>query len=369
MKATRKSLRRPSGAPTISHVAKLAGVSAMTVSRVINQDPVVRSDTLQKVRDAITALNYVPNSAARSLAAADLTRLAFFYANPSASYLSEFLIGILDEIGLSNIQLLIEKSEVDAEHLSALDRLINSKIDGVILPPPLCDMKSVIDRILEAGLAVVVVGVKNVEVSSVSIDDYQAALDQTRHLIGLGHDRIGFVTGNMNHFASHERLRGYQDALAEAALPQEPAMVADGLFTYASGIEAARQLIEAPHRPTAIFASNDEMAAACIAVAHQNGLDVPEDLTVCGFDDTLLATTIWPSVTTIHQPISAMSRAAVAILIREIRARRSGQIVTPVHEVLDYTMIRRESDAPPPDRVRPFDTARHNRRTGASLTE
>ena len=351
-----KALRRQSGAPTISHVADLAGVSVMTVSRVINQDPVVKPETLERVRGAIKTLNYVPNSAARSLAAADATRLAFFYSNPSSSYLSEFLVGILDELGQSNVQMIIEKSEMIADHIEPLNRLIAARADGVILPPPLSDQGPVIDRIRQAGLNVVAVGVKNPDISSVTIDDFSAAFEMTSRLIGFSHKRIGFITGDMNHAASHERLRGYQAALSQHGLERDDQLIKTGHYTFASGIEAARALIQLDQRPTAIFASNDEMAAASIAVAHQGGLDVPKDISICGFDDTLLATTIWPSITTIHQPIADMSKAAVGLLLRDIRARRSHQSIEPEHKVLPHSLVARESDGPPPKTRKPLRT-------------
>ena len=125
--------------------------------------------------------------------------------------------------------------------------------------------------------------------------------------------------------------------------------IAEGLFTYRSGLDAADQLLELAEPPSAIFASNDDMAAATVAIAHRRGLDVPGDLTVCGFDDTALATTIWPELTTIRQPVTEMSRIAVELLVHAIRmqkAGRSAEIKEP-HLLADYALIRRQSDAAP----------------------
>ena len=185
------------------------------------------------------------------------------------------------------------------------------------------------------------------DVSVVRIDDQAAAAAMTRHLIGLGHRRIGFILGNPLHKASEQRLIGFRAAMTEAGLAVQDHYVVQGAFTYRSGLDAANVLLTMAERPSAIFASNDDMAAATVAVAHRMHLDVPRELTVCGFDDTDFARSIWPELTTIHQPIAEMSRRAVEMLVRKIRDRRAGKDVTPEEALLDFTLIQRESDAPP----------------------
>ena len=179
---------------------------------------------------------------------------------------------------------------------------------------------------------------------SVSIDDFAAAYAMTRHVLSLGHRRIGFILGNPAQTASANRLAGYRSALEDAGIAFADSLTAQGVFTYRSGLDAAEQLLALEVAPTAIFASNDDMAAATVAVAHRRGLDVPGDLTVCGFDDTTLATAIWPELTTIHQPIADMSRAAVEMLVSNIRRQ---QALQERHQLLDFTLIRRQSDAAP----------------------
>ena len=349
----RSGSSRQSGAPTIADVAALAGVSTMTVSRVINAEGNVRAATREAVNAAIAQLNYAPNPAARSLAGAAQLRLGLLYSNPSAAYLSEFLVGSLDQSGRSDIQLVVQKCEIGDHEREVAEQMIRGGIDGVILPPPLCDSPIVLEALIAAKVPTVVVatGCPPAECAAVSIDDCSAAHAMTRHLIELGHARIGFITGNPNLTASGERLRGYRTALEEAGLAYEEALVAPGLFTYRSGLDAADELLDRADPPTAIFASNDDMAAATVAVAHRRGLDVPGDLTVCGFDDSALATTIWPELTTIHQPIADMSRAAVELLAGQLRARRAGAGEVR-HMTLDYTLIRRQSDAAPRRRPR-----------------
>jgi LacI family transcriptional regulator len=343
--------RRQRTAPTITDVAEAAGVSPMTVSRVVNGEANVREATREAVNAAIARLGYAPNRAARSLAGAEEQRIALLYSNPSAAYLSEFLMGGLDGVGRGHAQLVVEQCETGEQAERAIDHLILTGIDGVVLPPPLCDSDAVIDALHAAGIPLVVVasGRPRTDVPAVSIDDARAAHDMTHHLIELGHRRIGFIAGNPNQSASERRLEGYRAALAQAGLPSDPALITTGLFTYRSGLDAAEQLLALDDRPTAIFASNDDMAAAAVAIAHRHGLDVPGDVTVCGFDDTPLATTIWPALTTIRQPIRDMSRAAVQLLMADARAR-SGPVAPPAHLLLDYTLVRRQSDAAPRQR-------------------
>lgn len=343
-----KPAGRQGRSPTIHDVARHAGVSPMTVSRVINDEKNVRDSTRDVVNAAIRELNYQPNPAARSLAGADLIRIGLLYSNPSAAYLSEFLVGGLDQCSRSNIQLIVEKCDEERAEAAAA-RLVDSRVDGIILPPPLCDNAAVIALLADANVPGVAVatGKPPADVSAVRIDDFAAAQAMTRHLISLGHRAIGFIKGHPNLTASQQRLDGHIAALSEAGIAHDEALVEQGYFTYRSGFEAAEALIARRPTLTAIFASNDDMAAATVAVAHRRGLDVPRDLTVVGFDDSALATSVWPELTTIRQPIADMSRQSVILLAEEIRSRRAGEKAQHPHALQDFTLIRRESDGPP----------------------
>lgn len=335
-------------APTISDVARAAGVSTMTVSRVINGTGNVRAGTVAAVDAAIASLNYSPNPAARSLAGARQMRVGLLYCNPSA-YLSEFLIGVLDQANLSHVQLVVEKCTAGADDSAVAARLAGDGIDGILLSPPLGDSAPLLKRLSETGIPFVVVaaGRSAPNVSVVSIDDYAAARAMTTHLIDLGHRRIGFITGNADQTSSSLRQEGYAAALAARGIAVDAALIAPGMFTFRSGLEAAERLLQLPEPPTAIFASNDDMAAAAIAVAHRRGLAVPSDLTVCGFDDTTMATRIWPELTTVRQPIGEMSRAALELLVRKVKARRANVELSTDRQLLDFTLVRRQSDAAP----------------------
>jgi LacI family transcriptional regulator len=343
----RKASRRGSSGVTIHDVARQAGVSPMTVSRVINAEGNVRESTRAKVTAAIKALHYAPNPAARTLAGAESVHIGLLYSNPSAAYLSEFLLGSLAQSSLSGCQLVVEQCK-EAQY-EAIDRLAAGGAHGVVLPPPLCDSGGALEAVARAGIPAVLVasGRPDAAFSAVSINDFEAARAMTRHLLGLGHRRIAFINGHPNQTASGQRFRGFVEGMTEAGLSVDTHQMAQGYFTYRSGLEAAEKLLTGSFKPTAIFASNDDMAAAVMAVAHRKGMDVPADLAVAGFDDTPLASAVWPALTTVRQPIAAMAREAVVLLLEQIRARRTGRQPQVTHKQLKYAMVERESTGAP----------------------
>lgn len=341
---TKESDRGLANATTIYDVARAAGVSAMTVSRVITGSANVAATTRDKVTAAIESLKYQVNLAARAARVGTL-RVGLLYSNPSAAFLSAFLVGAMDQCGQSGAQLLLERCEGARSQRAAIDKLLANGADGILIPPPLCDSKAAIKQLDEIGVPTVAVatGRPVAGVSAVRIDDYEGALTMTRYLLSLGHTDIGFITGDPKHTPAQLRYQAFVDAMEEAGLDVAPERVAQGMFTYRSGLDAARQLLGQETRPSAIFASNDDMAAGVIAVAHGMHLQVPHDLAVCGFDDTPVATTVWPELTTIHQPIGDMARAAVDLLVEQIRRRRAGEPRLAHHKVLPFTLVTRES--------------------------
>ncbi|MBB4860668.1 LacI family transcriptional regulator [Novosphingobium chloroacetimidivorans] len=341
--------RRTQSAPTVADVARAAGVSLMTVSRVINAEPNVLEATRTKVRAAVEQLGYVPNLAARSLAGAAQCRIALLFSNPSAAYLSELLVGVLAEAAAQNAELTVEPYLASESVAPLVARLVRHRIDAVVLPPPLCEDTSLLDALQAAGLALVQIasGSPAALAHAVTIDDEAAACAMVRRLEALGHRRIALITGDANQASSAMRLRGYEQAIRELGLPVDPTLIVAGDFTYRSGLAAAEQLLSLTPRPTAIFASNDDMAAAAVSVAHRLGLEIPRDLTVCGYDDTTMATTIWPELTTIRQPIAEMARQAVRLLVDAIKRRHAG-LPAPLHHIqLDFELILRGSHAGP----------------------
>ena len=345
----RRSPSRKQGAPTIADVAAYVGFAPMTVSRVINGESNVRPETRLAVEAAIAKLKYSPNLAARTLAGAEQVRIGMIYSNPSMAFLSEFLVGSLEQARRSHVQLVVEKCDADQDEEDVVRELLATGVDGIILPPPLCDSKRIHAIISSAGAPAVAVASASPRAGflAVRIDDHAAAVAMTRHLLSLGHRRIGFIIGNLDQTASALRLAGYKAALVEADIAIDNSLIRQGLFTYRSGLKAAEQLLALPKPPTAIFASNDDMGAATVAVAHRHHLDVPKGLTVCGFDDTEFSRSIWPELTTIRQPIAEMSREAMLLLLRQIKARREGTAEDGKHVLVDFTLVRRDSDGPP----------------------
>lgn len=333
----------------IEDVARAAGVSPMTVSRVMNNTAGVREATRVAVLAAVETLGYRPNAAARNLARAGAGRLGMLYSNPSAGYLSQFLLGALDGAHQFGAQLMLEKCEPDAgSERAAVARLAAGGATGVVLPPPHGESWAALAEVKALGLLAVAVapGRFRSDIPSIRIDDYSAAAAMTRHLLDLGHRRIGFIKGASNQTASAERMLGFQTEMA--AVEGAEALVEAGEFTYRSGFEAAERLLGARERPTAIFASNDDMAAAAIAAAHRYGLDVPADLTVVGFDDTPVASEIWPALTTVRQPVAEMAQMAVALLAQGRASGEDGEGQPGLTEhMIPHTLVVRESDGPP----------------------
>ena len=342
-----KPSRRSRGSVTIEDVARRAGVSAMTVSRVINQGKNVRDRTRARVLEAIEALRYSPNTAARSLAAGEATHIGLLYSNPSAAYLSQFLVGALDGARKAGCHLVIEacESENDAEQSEAARRLADADVEGVILPPPLSESVPILTELTAAGTPVVTVAMGHAFANALNVrmDDFKAAREMTEYLVSLGHRRIAMITGHPDHIASIERERGFRSAMEAAGLDIAPAYVEQGLFTFRSGMEAAERLLDLPDPPTAIFAFNDNAAISVVHVARARGLRVPEDLSVVGFDDSEQAAIVTPPLTTVRQPLEELGRMAVSLLLRVLENQRHDALRIE----LATKLVVRESTASP----------------------
>ena len=296
-------------------------------------------------------LGYSPNMAARSLASADQIRIGLLYSNPSSTYLSKMLLGVLEQTRQSDSQIVVVECAAGPDTDAVIEEMVEDGVDGIILAPPLSDSPQAFRTLKLNNMPTVSVGSphKAGEISSVCIDDFLAAHTLTQHVISLGHSRIGFIIGTDFQAASKHRLEGFCTAMKEADLEASDELIIQGEFSYLSGLQSAEKMLNLESPPTAILASNDDMAAGVIATAHRMNLEVPKDLTVCGFDDSLFATTIWPKITTIRQPIAEMSSLAIVMLEKLIRGRRrhAGKKIKVKHKELDFLLMLRESDAPP----------------------
>jgi len=336
--------------PTIKEVAARAGVSVMTASRAVNGRALVSAKAQRAVEQAVADLCYIPNASARALAGSADRRVALLHSNSTTSaYLGELLLGALSEAPLRHLHLVVEQCAPGAFAQEIVDQVAQAHVAGVILPPPLCDWPELLEKLHARDIAMVAIAPDQdtPDILSVGTDDRHAAYDLTRHLIDLGHQRIGFIQGNPRHRASARRLQGFRDCLADRGIELDERWIAPGDFSYRSGLDAADQLLSLDTPPSAIFACNDDMAAAAITVAHQRRINVPGEISICGFDDTPLASAIWPALTTIRQPIRDMSREAIGLLAMRFRNLDEGAAGVIGKVKLDYQLIRRQSDAVP----------------------
>lgn len=340
---------------TIYDVAALAGVSIKSVSRVLNREPNVSAALQAKVQDAVNSLDYRPSLSARTLAGsssyliaafvdADLT-LEHWRSGRGSDYLSRLQFGALVECRKAGYHLLVELVDYGASSLEArLSALLRSlRPDGVLLTPPNADDPTVLDILERNGTPFVRLGADRDlgRGMRVFMDDRQAAADMTAHLIGLGHRRIGFVSGPAAYPASQARRLGYEEALSAHDLITEPELIVEGDFTFASGQRAGKALLTSTRRPSAIFASNDDMALGVLNAAASLGVSTPGGVSVCGFDDTPSAMFSTPPLTTVRQPVAEMAAAATRMLVEA--ARDPARTV----EKIDYTLVERASTQPP----------------------
>jgi len=304
---------------TITDVARLANVSMKTVSRVLNNEPNVAKKTRERVLSAAKELRYSPNLAAKGLASSKSYLIALLYDNPSPNYIANIQKGAIKACRDNNYYLVIEPlSMVNANAGNEVEKLLERlPVDGVILTPPLCDDKDVLSILRSLNIPYVPVAptIEINGVSSVKMDDVQASFEMTEYLIKRGHKKIGFIKGHRGHSATALRYKGYELAMEKFNLKIDKNFIVDGDFSFKSGVEAAENLLGLNEPPTAIFASNDDMAAGVVSVASRLGLEVPTKLSVGGFDDTPLAQILFPQLTTVKQPIYEMGQMAANLLI------------------------------------------------------
>ncbi len=317
----------------LEDVARAASVSPKTVSRVLNDEVNVSDATRKRVLAAMEAMDYRPHPSARSLAGSRSFLVAMLYDNndnPASTYLAEIQDGVLEACDAHRYSMMVRPLRMRSDDfIRRLDTLISDHHpDGVVLTPPITDYAPLLKRLRERNVPYASVSpMQRDGVIGVTMDEQGAARAIVEHLLALGHRRIAHVIGIADHGASRWRLAGYREAMAAAGLPEDPALVVQGAFTFGSGVAAARELFALEQRPTAVFAANDDMATGVMWAAGEYGLKVPHDLSVCGFDDTPLARQLWPALTTIQQPSREMGKIAATQLLNLLRGRGPGQLV------------------------------------------
>ena len=331
---------------TITDVALDAGVSIKTVSRVMNGEPHVSLKTREKVLKSVERLDFKINAAARSLRSKQARRLVVLLDNPSQSYTEALQINAVLACQPFGFQLALEsRPDISALKLA----MKNGDLVGAVLTPPLSNNFDLLTALGDAGVPFVRVGAErgpkklNAAGDKIGIDDRAAASEMTRYLLALGHRRIGFITGDQGYDVTRRRLLGYLDGLEGRGIAKDDSLIVEGDFSYASGLNCAEALLSRKEKPTAIFASNDDMAAGCLASAYKLGIRVPDALSVVGFDDAPFSRIIYPALTTVHQSLRDMMEDAVTILA----ARRSDPFAPLRDAVIAHSLVKRESCAPP----------------------
>lgn len=334
-------------------VAKRAGVSIKTVSRVMNNEPHVKDALREQVKAAAREVGYVPSTSARQLRSNRSYTIHMISHSNRSNYVNAIQFGAVQACQDRGYQFMISLMP-DMRDLSwsdvfgRIETLMKvSKPDGVILVPPLSNDDRLNEVLSEFDVLVARVGPHDIAGSAVNvrIDEREAARKLTEHLISLGHTRIAFQRGKEDQNATHERFSGYRDALTAAGLEFDPGLVLPGTFDFSSGLEAGDQLLRSNHKPSAVFAANDDMAAGIVMAAHRIGVKVPEDVSVVGFDDSEVADRTWPGLTTVRQPLLELGDMAANRLI-DLAHKNASDQPDETPKYLEYEIIHRESAGP-----------------------
>lgn len=330
--------------PTINDVAARAGVSKKTVSRVINGAPGLREPMRDKVRAAIAELGFVPNPQARALALRRNFLIVLFHDNPNAQTVLNFQNGVLQAIKNTDFALVVRPVERMSEGILAdvRDFLERQRPWGAMLLPPISERDDLAKLLQEKGVRYVRVGsaILDIPEHCVASNDQQVVEFAVNQLIDRGHRDIGFVRGPAGFRSAQERESGFLSAMCGAKLVLAPERQVEGNYRFESGVLAGRQLLDRPDRPTAIFASNDEMAAGVMHIARELGIKLPEELSIIGFDDSPTASHLWPPLTTVRWPIYEMGQLAAKKLLPEFLSKANSEKL-PV--TLESTLIERAS--------------------------
>lgn len=308
--------------PTINDVARLSGVAKVTVSRVINDSPLVTDATREKVTAAMEQLNYAPDPQARGLASKRSFLLGLVYDNPNALYVSDIQKGILQVCRGAGYELIMHPSDMASRSLNQeISQFVSrARIDGLVLLSPISQIDSLARRLKKDDVPYVRISPKKNDSKArivISNDKHGAEL-MTDYLLSTGHRNIGFVTGPSANLSAQQKLEGFRETMQEHGLSVRQGSVAEGENTFASGVLAGKTLLEQKNRPTAIFASNDDMALGVMKTAALLGISVPDQLSVAGYDDSTIATVVWPDLTTVRQPVRHMGEIAADKLLAQL---------------------------------------------------
>ena len=299
-------------------VASKAGVSIKTVSRVLNNEKYVKDETRKKVQNAIEILNYRPTRAARQLRSSKSFNIAIIYEPPGTEFLNGVMEGVFPICNEADYHVLLEPMPKEGK-LEYIDRLISrSNLDGVIILPPESENHDLMRALDEENIKSIAIESCIAGRNTIGIDNKAAGFLVGQHLIEMGHERFAYISLSSDRISGNKRLVGLQEALKAANIPEDRLLIEKGDCTLESGYAAAKHLLSLDPRPTAIFAGNDRMAIGAMSCATDLNLKVPEDIAVCGFDDTELSRVFSPQLTTVTQPLTEYGFMAAKQLLGAI---------------------------------------------------
>ena len=326
---------------TIRDVAREAGVSVATVSRVFNDSGPVNEATRRRIQDVARRLRYAPDSAARSLITRRTHTLGVLLPDLHGEFFSEVIRGIDQTAQASGYHLLVSSSHNERSEIEAALRAMRGRVDGLIVMTPDVDAQVLVSNLPESHPVVLLnCAVEGTAYDTINVDNEGGAHAMTRHLVELGHRDVAFVRGPARNVDAAERLRGYRTALAEAGIAPREAYELPGDFTDAGGHAAARRVLELAPRPTALFCANDSMAIGALSGLRDAGVRVPDDIAVAGFDDIPIARYMSPPLSTVHVAIGELGARAMRVLL--VAVERKGQHVRR-RETLPTTLVVRRS--------------------------
>jgi DNA-binding LacI/PurR family transcriptional regulator len=326
---------------SIFDVAKKSGLSVVTVSRVLNNSTSVRQKNRERVLQAMKELDYQPNAAARSLARGKTGIIGLTLTTLQDSFLDAVVKEVNDRLAESGYFLALSISPEDDDSFSRF-LFQEDRVDGVILLSPLREDEYVME-LKKKKIPFVMLDNqhRNSSVPSVIVDNFKGGYEATRHLIDLGHRRIAHIRGPEPFLSSRERERGYLTAMKEAGI--DPLEIAHGAFSVSSGYQIALDWIQSGRLPTAVFAADDYMALGVMDALKNEGLRIPRDISIVGFDDQVLSSEFRPMLTTVRQPAEQVGRHGVDLLLKSISGNASKRNMTVM---LEPELIVRESTAP-----------------------
>jgi len=326
---------------TIKQVAREANVSVATVSRALNGSGPVREELRRHILAVSERLHYVPHSGARSLITRKTGTIGVVLPDIHGQFFSEVIRGMDGVSRHRGYHLLVSGSHSDTGEVAAVVRATRGRVDGLVVMAPDLDTES-FARDVPAALPVVALNCRMVSpgFDSISIDNYGGAIAMVRHLLSLDHRRIAFIKGPEQNFEASERLRGFRDAALAAGLGEDDAIEIAGDFTEEAGARGARGAMDGRRRPSALFAANDGMALGALMALAEDGLAVPEDVAVVGFDDIPVARYVSPPLTSVRIPIAELGARAME---RLLLALERGERHAHRHEVLPTALVVRRS--------------------------